>query len=280
MTGTHNEHEDFPWTIAVIDHTPRQETAGYRASRDLMHKIVETVPDWALAPTPDATGQVAPYEDHHGGGLWVLDVTGWLFVSLPLGIEWSAQFCADPGKVDRLRQTALRVIAAFPQTLDGYQKLGYTTAEALLDTPITDAAGVAAWTDSIFNASVPIPRGTHSGTLPSGAGYHHYPKPIVDIDHFRRDDFNLFVSDGPFTAVVVPVSADPMDRRTRLLAAHPSSPHMQLLLREQAMHEAQPAPERQALAPGQPTFQVEDPDAPTILQAEDPLSQAAFANTH
>jgi len=302
MTDTHPEHEDFPWTIAVLDHAPRKETPAYRASRTLMHKIVDTLDDWVLAPPPAADGTTPPYEDHHGGGVWVRDDDGWLFVLLPLGIEWSAQFCADPGKVDLLRQAAARLVRAFPMTLDGYQELGYTVAATLLATPVTDADGVAAWTDSIFNASVPIPRAAHSGTLPAGAGYHHYPKPIVDIDHFKRDDFHLFVDDGGFPAVVVPMSADPDDRRTRLIAAHPSAPHVQQLLAERRAFQAEDAARRRralersapggdelaaydaagpgvparAPEPGQHTFQKEDPHHPTVLGADDDLSRQAF----
>ena len=137
-----------------------------------------------------------PDGDHHGGSVWVKDAAGWLCLQLPLGIEWSSQFCADPAKVDRLRQYAGRVVAAFPQTLPGYESFGYHDAEGLLSTPITDANGVAAWTDSIFNASYPLPADAHTGMLPQGAEYHHYPKPIVDIDHFRFSDFKLFVTDS------------------------------------------------------------------------------------
>src|SRR3954469_5680686 len=144
MTDTPPEHEDFPWTIAVVDHAPRKETPAYRASRTLMHQIVDTVDDWVLAPLPNADGTTAPYEDHHGGGVWVKDDDGWLFVQLPLGIEWSAQFCADPAKVDLLRRAAARLIRAFPATLEGYQELGYDVAATLLESPVTDAEGVAA----------------------------------------------------------------------------------------------------------------------------------------
>ena len=121
--------------------------------------------------------------------------------------------------MDRLRQYAGRVVAAFPQTLPGYESFGYHDAESLLTTPITDANGIAAWTDSIFNASYPLPADTHTGMLPQAAGYHHYPKPIVDIDHFRFSDFKLFVTDSAgLPAVVVPVSPRGSgDGRVRLM---------------------------------------------------------------
>jgi hypothetical protein len=161
----------------------------------------------------------------------VLDGTGWMCLQLPLGIEWSAQFCADPAKVDLLRQLAQRVIRAFPKTLPGYIENGYHDADQVLNTAITSTDGVATWTDSIFNASVALPKGVHTGVLPKAAGYHHYPKPIIDIDHFRRDDFHLFVTDSKgLPAVVVPVAPiESGDRRVRLLAAHPQSEYAALL---------------------------------------------------
>jgi hypothetical protein len=272
MSGTHPEHEDFPWTIAVVDHPPRKESAAYGRSRKLMIKLVGTLSDWVLAG--DA------YEDHHGGAVWVKDATGWLCLQLPLGIEWSAQFCADPAKVDRLRQYAARVIGAFPDTVPGYVALGYDDAADLLATPITTSAQVSAWTDSIFNASMPLPHAAHSGVLPKGAGYHHYPKPIVDIDHFRFDDFQLFVTDPQgFPAVVVPVARRGSgDGRVRLIAAHPGSRYVRKLIEvEEARHAGDVdgiaassgrRPDRTAL--------MTDADA-DVLPDTDPLAQEAFA---
>jgi Family of unknown function (DUF6424) len=149
------------------------------------------------------------YQDHHGGSVWVKDSAGWLCLQLPLGIG-DRCLSADPA---------------------GYESFGYHDAEGLLSTPITDANGVAAWTDSIFNASYPLPADTHTGMLPQAAGYHHYPKPIVDIDHFRFSDFKLFVTDSAgLPAVVVPVSPRGSgDGRVRLLAAHVDSAYFRKL---------------------------------------------------
>jgi hypothetical protein len=279
MSDTHQEHEDFPWIIAVVDHPPRTDSPAYRRSRTLMHKLVDTTPDWILAGDQ--------YEDHHGGSVWVKDQQGWLILQVPLGIEWSAQFCADPAKVDRLRQYAVRVVAAFPDTLPGYVALGYQEGESLLSTPITNPAGVSAWTDSIFNASLPLPANTHSGVLPRAAGYHHYPKPIVDIDHFRFGDFRLFVTDSAgLPAVVVPVGARGSgDARVRLLAAHPDSVYVHHLTgpgAPPAAHEegrtatGETTPDLLAAAPQAASSGAgEQPD---ILPANDPLAQQAFAD--
>jgi hypothetical protein len=276
---THPQHEDFPWTIAVVDHPKRTESALYRRSRTLMHSIVDTLGQgWTFAP--------GPYEDHHGGGLWVLDATGWLCLQTGLGIEWSAQFCADPAKVEGTRQLAIRVLAAFPTTLAGYEALGYHDGVRILGHAIVTPADVSEWTDSIFNASVPLPFGTHSGVLPRGAGYHHYPKPIVDIDHFRFDDFQLFVTDDQgLSAAVVPVAPRGSgDGRVRLLAAHTASRYISRLQEMTPTGEPsgaadaaaggadEEAPDDAGLAAG-----AEDPD---VLPDDDPLAVQAFAGQH
>jgi Family of unknown function (DUF6424) len=73
----------------------------------------------------------------------------------------------------------------------------------LLSTPITDADGIASWTDGLFNACVPLPASLHTGVLMAGSGYHHYPKPIIDITTFKHDDFTLFVPDTNGAEVAV-----------------------------------------------------------------------------
>jgi hypothetical protein len=84
--------------------------------------------------------------------------------------------CADPTKVDRLRQYAARMVAKFPDTLPGYEAFGDHDCRVVLETPITDAAGIAARTDSIFNTGLPLPVGAHTGVLPKAAGYRPLPQ--------------------------------------------------------------------------------------------------------
>ena len=157
MAGTHvhPEHEDHPWTIQIPDHAKRTESRGYVASRATMNRLAKGAENLAYGR--------APFQDHHGGGLWLKDDDGWFLVRNLVGIEWSAQFCADPAKVDLLRQNARRLYAAFP---DAVEELGI---RELLDTPITDAAGISRWTDSICNASLPLPAAFHTGVLPKAS---------------------------------------------------------------------------------------------------------------
>ena len=221
--GTHTEHEDDPWTINVGDHAQRTDSPEYVASRKQMVGIVQSVAGWVYGPPP--------YQDHHGGGLWLKDDQGWFLVRNVTGMEWSSQFCADPAKVDALRLNARRLYAAFPEAV---KELGI---QALLDTPITDAAGVANWTDSICNASVPLPADAHTGVLPKGAGYHHYPTPIVDIEMFKHDDYVLYVTDAQGQpAAVVPVAPRGSgDAHVEVVYATPNTP---LAMEHDAAHDA------------------------------------------
>jgi len=204
----HTEHESNPWTISVGDHAARTDSPEYLAARKLMIELVKLCQPWFMGDPP--------YQDHHGGGLWVVLSGKPLMVLGKVGCEWSAQFCGDPAKFDRWRQDVKTIVDSFPETIPFYEKLGYPAGRAaeLLNTPIADAQGIAVWVDSIFNASVPIPADRHTGVLGGkidggqSAGYHHYPKPIVDIELLKRDDFTLYVTDAQGQpAAVVPVAA-------------------------------------------------------------------------
>ncbi len=209
--GTHTESEDHPWQILIPDHPAREDTPEYVESRKVMNEKARTVAGFLYG--------APPYQDHHGGGLWLKDDGGWFLVRNVAGIEWSAQFCADPAKVDLLRRNAKRVYAGFPQAV---ADLGIGD---LLDAEITDPDGVAAWTDSICNASVPLRPPDHTGVLPVGSGVHHYPMPIVDILFFKHADFELFVTDSEGQpAAVVPVDRRGSgDGRVRVLYATPQT---------------------------------------------------------
>ena len=94
----HGESETHGWGINVPNHPTRADSPEYVAARNKMNQIAG-----------QAAGMIygqGPYQDHHGGALWLQDSKGWFLVRNQAGIEWSAQFCADPAKVDLLRQTA------------------------------------------------------------------------------------------------------------------------------------------------------------------------------
>ncbi len=255
MTSTepvHSESEGHPWSINVPNHPQRADSPEYVAARAKMNQIAA-----------GATGLVygaAPFQDHHGGALWLKDAQGWFLVRNLAGIEWSAQFCADPAKVDLLRQNAKRLYDLLAPEIKQELDPG-----GLLDTPIQDAAGVARWTDSIFNAGVPLQPSFHTGVLPQGAvsaagqdpaGVHHYPTPIVDIQLFKYDDFQLWVTDqqGNPTAVAPVSPRGSGDASVHVLYATPGS---QLAQQKQAAESA---------------------STPLILGPEHPISQQAYMN--
>jgi hypothetical protein len=214
---THTEHEDAPWTINIGDHAQRTDSPMYTRARRLMIAIVKQCQPWFFGDPP--------YQDHHGGGLWVKATDRWRLYKNIAGEEWSAQFCADPTKFEQLRLNAVALIEAFPGTLEAYQQLTGYDWSPVLYTPITDAQGVANWTDSIFNASVPLTGPGHTGLLPEAGGVHHYPTPITDIEYTKHDDFQLWVTDaqGQPAAVAPAAVRGSGDGRVRVLYATPGT---------------------------------------------------------
>lgn len=205
MTGpVHVVTQDDPWSENVGDHPARSDSPEYVRSRAAMVRIIQTIPDWPLGPPP--------YQDHHAGSVPLHDGAGWFFVLDVAGSEWSGQFCLDPAKVDAWRQRVARIVMGFPATVSELEAIGYPDAPALLTTPITDPGGIALWVDGIFNASLPVPQPFHTGVLKPGTqagGLHNYPKPIVDLQFLKRDDFALWVTDAATgaAAAVVPNAA-------------------------------------------------------------------------
>jgi hypothetical protein len=196
--GAHVVTAGKPIMYETADHAKRSDSPTYVKSRKALSEIAKTQQGWFFGE--------GPYQDHHGGGLWVYDEQGWFFVRNLVGLEWSGQFCADPKKVDQLRLNAKRLYAAFPRSAAKFKELDIDL-EKLLTTAITDAAGVSEWTDSICNASVPLPQPAHTGFVPKGGGVHNYPTPVTDIDYFRYEDFQLWVTDEEGQpAAVVPVA--------------------------------------------------------------------------
>src|ERR1700730_545805 len=246
----HSESEGHPWTINVANHPTRADSPEYVAARNKMNQMAA-----------GATGLVygaAPFQDHHGGALWLKDAQGWFLVRNLVGVEWSAQFCADPAKIDLLRQNAKRLYDLLRPEIKQELDPG-----GLLDTPITDAAGVARWTDSIFNAGVPLQASSHTGVLPQGgapsagqdpAGVHHYPTPVVDIQLFKFDDFVRWVTDAQGNpAAVAPVSPRGSgNAQVHVLYATPGS---QLAAQKQAAESA---------------------NTPLVLGPDHPLSQQGY----
>jgi uncharacterized protein DUF6424 len=266
VVPAHPEHEDHPWTMWIDEHPPRTNSPTYVKSRALMNRLARTVKNFVLGKPP--------YDDHHGGGLWLKDEEGWFLVKNLAGMEWVSQFCADPKKVDALRLNAKRLYARFPEAVKELK------IEKLLNTPIKDAAGVAAWTDSICNASVPLSRPLHTGTLPQlgsvkgkVTGVHHYPAPVVEIQLFKRNDYQLWVSLEGMRHAVAPVGEPGSgDGRVRVLASEVVAgiPAETGGLRALGVAVGEEAPFAEL-----EKYRTKDGDI--VLPADHPIARAAFA---
>jgi hypothetical protein len=225
--GPHTEGEDVPWTVNVEGHPQRSESAEFRRAKALAKKILKAMAD------PPFYG-AGTLQMHHGGSLFVFDAQGWLLLRNEAGIEWSAQFCADPAKVDRLRVNAQRLCAAFPLTVPEMERMGYAHAREILDHEIETAADIARWVDSIFNSCVPLPVARHVGVLPKSnpdGGVHHYPTPITDIELVKHDDYVLWVIDPESNTAVAVTPVAPRGAGVDRTAVVYADPHTRLARR-------------------------------------------------
>lgn len=219
-TGTHTEHEDHGWTIEIGDHPGRTDSPLYLRSRACMVKAVQSVQPWFFGDKP--------YQDHHGGGIWLRDAEGWFLVKNLAGVEWSAQFAGTAAKFEALRKNAERLVKGFPLTEVAYvNELGMTPDDlAILHRPIVTKDDIAAWTDSFWNASVPLPAGFHTGVInandPQQGGVHHYPTPITDIQFFKDDAFTLWTQVSNQRVALAPADFGSKSVRVLHVAADPS----------------------------------------------------------
>ena len=133
-------------TANVAGHAARRDSPAFVRTRGALLRILRELGNATFYGK-------GPVQAHHGGSLWVHDGATWRMFQNLAGIEWSSQFCADPARVDLLRQNARALVRAFPSTRSILRRIGYRDADAVLDTPITSAAGVARFVDSLFNAS-------------------------------------------------------------------------------------------------------------------------------
>ncbi len=236
----------------VEGHSARTDSTEFVRARATVQKIVTT-----LSPNPYGP---PPIQAHHAGSIWLYDGKDWRLVLNWGGIEWSAQFCADPQKVDALRQNAAAVTARFPETIPQLTSLGYADI-GLLTTPVVDATSIANYVDSIWNSCVPIPQPGHTGTVkpdsPQAAGVHNYPESMCAIPRFMHSDFIPFVVDATTgsAAVVAPVAPRGAgDPRVRVLYTEKGHPL--------AAAKAQASNQGAAL----------------VLGPDNPITQAAYAN--
>lgn len=239
----------------VEGHAARVDSKEFIAARSALHKILAEQKDHFFG---HGDGENA-VQAHHGGSIWVHDGEQWRMYLNLAGIEWSAQFSCDPASVDKLRENALFLTKVFPATIGQLQRIGYTDAEKVLNTKIVDAAGIAAFTDSLFNACVPLPQKVHTGAITASdsrsAGRHTYPAPNTDIVFICRKDFTPFVFDkGAVVHVHAVAPAGSSDKRVRVV--HVSDP-------KHPLHKKHANAEKAGKV--------------LTLEAHDPIAQKAFS---
>ena len=220
ISGLHTIRSGETLLANVEGHAARADSPEFVSSRTTLHKILEKTGPYYYGPVP--------VQAHHGGSIWVHDGTTWRMYQNLAGIEWSGQFCADPKKVDLLRQNAKALVDKFPDTIPNLKQLGYEDAEKILNTPITDAEGVSLFVDSLYNACVPLPQPVHTGSIKPNelraAGKHTYPTPSDDTVFFCRDDFQPFVYDPKTKSTynVAPIAhTGPDAKKVRVLGVTP-----------------------------------------------------------
>jgi hypothetical protein len=99
------------------------------------------------------------------------------------GMEYSS----DPERVDKLRENALELLAAFPDTIPQLEKLGIRV-KALLNKQIKTQEDIEAWADSIFNT------GPTNGL----------PAHVEDALALAGDSFKIVVQTRPSPQYVLP----------------------------------------------------------------------------
>ena len=243
-------------TENVEGHAARADSPEFQRSRATLHKILKETGSFYYGPEP--------VQAHHGGSIWVHDGTTWRMYQNLAGIEWSGQFCADPKKVDLLRQNAKALVDRFPDTIPNLKLLGYDDAQSVLNTPITNADGISLYVDSLFNACVPLPQPVHTGAISEkdtrAAGVHNYPTPNDDTVFFCRDDFTPFVYDpktkSTYHVAPLTIQGGPDEKKVRVINVTAPPPASPVLKKRQSAHKNGKA---------------------VVLDANDPISRKAFA---
>jgi hypothetical protein len=167
-------------TIETADHPKRTDSPEYKKSREW---LMGTAGGGCILcggesdlSHPDGVGDPTGLQDHHGGGIYVIDKNTNTPVLVALNLfpmEWSEGWGADPAVISE-RVSALNLVLA---------ALGQATYQQ----PITDTDSVMAFVDSIWNANVKLCAAHHIGLQEQDSkdangrqavGIHNIPFPI------------------------------------------------------------------------------------------------------
>lgn len=125
----------------------------------------------------------------YAGCIPVHDEGSWRVFKNALTIYPGAEYCADPAKVDALRENAKSLLEHYPETVGQLEKLG-VRVKALLSRPITNFEDVEAWAKSIFNTG-PVSK---------------LPLHVHDTIDLAYDDVVIKVQSGRDAVYVIPAA--------------------------------------------------------------------------
>lgn len=130
------------------------------------------------------------HESHsmdRGGCIPVYDGTQWRVFKNGVTVYAGAENCADPVKVDALRDNVSNLLEHYPETIPQLEKLG-VRVKALLNRQIETYDDVVAWADSLFNIG------------PVG----EQPQHVHDTVDIAYDDVVIEVKSGRNPVYVIP----------------------------------------------------------------------------
>jgi hypothetical protein len=130
------------------------------------------------------------------GYIPVFDGESWTWFKNTATIWPGMEYSSDPEKVDKLRQNALELLAAFDKTLPELERLGIRV-KGLLNKTIKTQTDVEQWANSIFN------EGPTNGL----------PVHVEDALALSGDAFKIIVQRGPNPQYVLP--AVPLDSEAK-----------------------------------------------------------------
>ncbi len=167
-------------TIETANHPPRTDSPEYKNSRKWLMGVAGggciLCGGESDLSHPEGVADPTGLQDHHGGGIYVIDKNSNTPVLVALNLfpmEWSEGWGADPAVVSQRVSALNLVLTALEQPT--YQQ------------PITDTNSVMAFVDSTFNANVKLCAAHHIGLQEQdtkdangrqAVGIHNIPFPI------------------------------------------------------------------------------------------------------
>jgi Family of unknown function (DUF6424) len=177
------------------------------------------------------------------GSIPVFDGDKWRIFKNYLTVFLGAENCADPAKVDLLRENVINLLEHYPETIPQLERLG-VRVRALLNKRIETTADVAVWSGSIFNTG-PVSK---------------QPVHVHDTMQLAHNDIVIEVRGGKEPVYVIPAGPRGADINETVDFSVPGSKRRygarhdftRLAFTRQVPKEAKPATYRGKTAEGEP----------------------------